>query len=231
LAVVGDIDPARAIDAARSVFDDWSGATVAEVTDAPMPPKAGRQCRVISMMNKSQTDIAYGFATIARQDASYHAYSLMNNILGQYSLGGRLGDSIREQQGMAYYVYSSLEANLMPGPLVIRAGVSPANVNRAIASIDTELRKLVESGPTEQELIESKQYLSGSMPRTLETNMGIATYLQTVEFFGLGLDYDVRLPDLLRSVTHEQVHQAARQAIDPDHATVVVAGPFEGTLV
>ena len=69
------------------------------------------------------------------------------------------------------------------------------------------------------------------MPRTLETNMGIATYLQTVEFFGLGLDYDVRLPDLLRSVTHEQVHRAARQAIDPDHATVVVAGPFEGTLV
>jgi len=230
LAVVGDIDPARAIDAARSVFDDWSGATVAEVTDAPMPPKAGRQCRVISMMNKSQTDIAYGFATIARQDASYHAYSLMNNILGQYSLGGRLGDSIREQQGMAYYVYSSLEANLMPGPLVIRAGVSPANVNRAIASIDTELRKLVESGPTEQELIESKQYLSGSMPRTLETNMGIATYLQTVEFFALGLDYDVRLPDLLRSVTHEQVHQAASRAIDPEHATIVVAGPFEGTL-
>jgi zinc protease len=182
------------------------------------------------MMNKSQTDIAYGFATIARQDASYHAYSLMNNILGQYSLGGRLGDSIREQQGMAYYVYSSLEANLMPGPLVIRAGVSPANVNRAIASIDTELRKLVESGPTEQELIESKQYLSGSMPRTLETNMGIATYLQTVEFFALGLDYDVRLPDLLRSVTHEQVHQAASRAIDPEHATIVVAGPFEGTL-
>lgn len=231
LAVVGDIDPARAIDAARSVFDDWSGGTAAEVTDAPMPPKAGRQCRIVSMMNKSQTDIAYGFATITRQDASYHAYSLMNNILGQYSLGGRLGDSIREQQGMAYYVHSSLEANLMPGPLVIRAGVSPANVTRAVASIDTELRKLVESGPTEQELVESKQYLIGSMPRTLETNMGIATYLQTVEFFGLGLDYDVRLPDLLRSVTHEQVHQAARQAIDPDHATVVVAGPFEGTLV
>ncbi len=182
------------------------------------------------MMNKSQTDIAYGFATIARQDASYHAYSLMNNILGQYSLGGRLGDSIREQQGMAYYVFSSLEANLMPGPLVIRAGVSPANVARAVASIDTELRKLVDAGPTEQELLESKQYLIGSMPRTLETNMGIATYLQTAEFFGLGLDYDVRMPDLLRAVTPEQVHDAARRSINPDHATVVVAGPFEGPL-
>ena len=58
------------------------------------------------MMNKSQTDIAYGFVAIARQDPSYDAHWLMNNILGQYSLGGRLGDSIREQQGMAYYVFN-----------------------------------------------------------------------------------------------------------------------------
>lgn len=230
LAVVGDIDPGRAVDAARASFGEWKGGAAVEVTNLPVPPSAGRASRVVPMMNKSQTDIAYGFATITRQDASYYAYSLMNNILGQYSLGGRLGDSIREQQGMAYYVYSSLDANLMPGPLVIRAGVSPANVTKAVASIDTELRKLVDSGPTEQELQESKQYLIGSMPRTLETNMGIATYLQTIEFFGLGLDYDVRMPDLLRAVTPEQVHHVVRRAIDPADAAVVVAGPFEGPL-
>jgi zinc protease len=230
LAVVGDVEPARAIEAAQSVFGAWKGRTAVDVTNATMPPAAGRQCRVVPMMSKSQTDIAYGFATITRQDPSYPACWLMNNILGQYSLGGRLGDSIREQQGMAYYVYSSLDANLMPGPLVIRAGVSPANVTKAVASIDTELRKLVDSGPTEQELLESKQYLIGSMPRTLETNIGIATYLQTAEFFGLGLDYDLRMPDLLRAVTCEEVHEAARRAVDPDRATVVVAGPYEGPL-
>jgi zinc protease len=241
LALVGDIDPARAIDRAQVVFGEWTPPTVTgsvrlkpDTTNAglntPLHSPRGRQSRVVPMMNKSQTDIAYGFVTIARQDPSYDAYWLMNNILGQYSLGGRLGDSIREQQGMAYYVFSSLDANLMPGPLSIRAGVSPANVSKAVASIDTELRKLVDAGPTEQELQESKQYLIGSMPRALETNIGIATYLQTVEFFGLGLDYDVRMPDLLRAVTREQVHDAARRAIDPDNATVVVAGPFEGPL-
>jgi zinc protease len=230
LAVVGDVEPARAVEAVRASFGDWKGGSAVEVTRVPVPPSAGRHSHVVPMMNKSQTDIAYGFATITRQDASYYAYSLMNNILGQYSLGGRLGDSIREQQGMAYYVFSSLDANLMPGPLVIRAGVSPANVTKAVASIDTELQKLVDSGPTEQELQESKQYLIGSMPRTLETNMGIASYLQTVEFFGLGLDYDTRMPDFLRAVTPEQVHNAARRAINPANATVVVAGPFEGPL-
>lgn len=233
LALVGDIDPARAIDRAHGVFGEWTAPTV--TGSVPLTLDTGtssgnRRTRVVPMMNKSQTDIAYGFVTIARRDSSYDAYWLMNNILGQYSLGGRLGDSIREQQGMAYYVFSSLDANLMPGPLSIRAGVSPANVSKAVASIDTELRALVDGGPTEQELQESKQYLIGSMPRALETNIGIATYLQTVEFFGLGLDYDVRMPDLLRAVTREQVHDAARRAIDPDNATVVVAGPFEGPL-
>ncbi len=246
LALVGDIDSARAIDRAQTVFGKWTAPVVTgsvrlkpDTTSAvPLEPdtpsadmpSSGRRSRVVPMMNKSQTDIAYGFVSIARQDPSYNAHWLMNNILGQYSLGGRLGDSIREQQGMAYYVFSSLDANLMPGPLSIRAGVSPANVNKAVASIDAELRKLVEAGPTEQELQESKQYLIGSMPRALETNVGIATYLQTVEFFGLGLDYDVRMPNLLRAVTREQVHDAARHAIDPDNATVVVAGPFEGPL-
>jgi len=88
----------------------------------------------------------------------------------------------------------------------------------------------VDSGPTEQELQESKQYLIGSMPRTLETNLGIASYLQTVEFFGLGLDYDVRMPDLLRAVTPAHVHDVARRAIVPANAAIVVAGPFEGPL-
>jgi hypothetical protein len=64
------------------------------------------------------------------------------------------------------------------------------------------------------------------MPRTLETNVGIATFLQTAELFGLGLDYDLRLPDLISAVTREQVHEAARATLDPSHATIVVAGPY-----
>ena len=151
----------------------------------------------------------------------------MNNVLGQYSLGGRLGDSIRERQGMAYYVFSGVDANVIRGPLTIRAGVSGDNVEKAIASIDAELTRLAADGPTEQEMKESKQYLIGSMPRNLETNLGIATFLQTSEFFGLGLDYDLRVPDLLAAVTRDDVHAAAR-ALDPSRAVVVVAGPYAG---
>jgi len=229
IALVGDVDPARAVDVTASVFGQWQGARPAAPQMPAVRLTSERRVQVVSMMNKAQTDIAYGFTTLERLDPRYYAFLLMNNILGQYALGGRLGDSIRERQGMAYYTFSSLEASLAPGPLVVRAGVSPANVERAVVSIDAELSTFAAGGPTDRELAESKQYLIGSMPRTLETNVGIATFLQTSELFGLGLDYDLRLPSLLGDVTRDQVHDAAR-ALDPSRATVVVAGPYSGSL-
>jgi zinc protease len=194
-----------------------------------MPSSGERRVRVIPMMNKAQADIAYGFTTILRSDPAFYAYWLMNNILGEYSIGGRLGDSIRERQGMAYYVFSALDANVVPGPLLIRAGVNPGNVDRALASIDEEIRRMATEGPTDRELTESRQYLIGSLPRRLETNVGIATFLQMAEFFNLGTDYDVRVPELLAKVTREDVHAAARAVLDPAKAAVVIAGPYNGS--
>jgi zinc protease len=230
LVMVGDVDPQRAIATAGAVFESWR-ATPAPLPDLPDPATASaRTVRVIPMMNKSQTDIAYGLVTVRRTDPDYYAYWLMNNILGQYSLGGRLGESIRERQGMAYYAFSALDAHVIPGPLVVRAGVSAANVERAIASIDRELQAMATEGPTEKEMRESRQYLIGSMPRNLETNLGIATFLQIEELFQLGLDYDLRLPNLLGALTPDAVREAARRALDPNRAVVVVAGPYDGQL-
>jgi zinc protease len=230
LALVGDVEPARAVAAAGQALASWMPAAVPPPIFPPIPEATRRRVQTIAMMNKAQADIAYGFTSIERADPAYYAYWLLNNVLGQYSLGGRLGDSIREKQGMAYYVFSALDANVIPGPLTIRAGVNPANVERAVASIDAELTKLSADGPTEKELAESKQYLIGSMPRNLETNLGISNFLQTIEFFGLGLDYDVRLPSLLQAVTRDEVHAAARAALQPEKAAIAVAGPYSGAL-
>ena len=225
--VVGDVPVGRATDVAARAFEGWDVPPPEPLTVSPAAPATGRRRLVIPMMNKAQADVAYGFIAVTRSDPSYYACWLMNNVLGQYSMGGRLGDSIRERQGMAYYAFSNLDANVVEGPLTIRAGVSPANVDRAVSSIDEEVGRLAREGITPQELSESQQYLIGSMPRALETNMGIAGFLQTAEFFGLGLDYDLRLPGFLLAVTLDDVHTAARRLLDPDRATVVIAGPYE----
>lgn len=228
LAIVGDIEPARAVAAAADAFGDWRGSG-AEDTGVPSPVRrTDRQISVVPMPSKAQADIAYGFVTITRTDPAYYAWWVMNTVLGQYGIGGRIGDDVREQQGLAYYAFSSFDPHVVPGPLVIRAGVDGANVDRVIETIDAQVAKLAAEGPTSEEIADTKHFLIGSLPRTLETNAGIAFFLQAAEHFDLGLDYDLRLPALIEGVTRESAHQAAAQ-LDPSAAAIAIAGPYQRT--
>jgi zinc protease len=225
LAIVGDVLPEHALERAMDEFEGWTAEPPAPATVPAPPSSPGRRTRVIAMPGKTQTDIAYGFTTIRRLDPRYYAYWMMNNVLGQFGLGGRLADNIRERQGMAYYAFSTLDPTAGEAPLLVRAGVDPANVDRAVAAIDHEMAALAADGPTATELGETRAYLIGSIPRLLETNQSIAAFLQTSEEYGLGLDFDQRLPSLIDNVTAEEIHAAAAEVLDPARAAVAVAGP------
>jgi zinc protease len=224
LAVVGAVSPDRAADVAARVLGGWA-ASPAPDPDLPAPAGVpGRRLLRVPVPGKAQAEIAYGLLGLPRRDADWNAAWLMIHILGQYALGGRLGDRIREREGMAYHAYATLEADYVAGPLVVAAGVDHGNVDRTIAAIDEELRRFLADGPTAQEVDESRQYLVGALPRMLETNAGIAALLQTAEAFGLGLDYDTRIREQLAEVRVDDVHAVARRLLDPDRAAIVVAG-------
>ncbi len=228
LVIAGDVEPSRALGCASDAFADWTAVEPSTRAVPPVMPADTRRRIVSPMPGKSQADVAYGFVTISRLDPQYYAYWVMNNILGQFGLGGRLAENIRERQGMAYYAFSGFDPSVGPGPLVIRAGVDPRNVDRAVEAIDVEVGALGHDGPTEQELAETKQFLIGSIPRLLETNQSIAAFLQTSEFFGLGLDHDRRLPELIDAVTMDEVRAAAAAVLRPERAAVAIAGPPAG---
>jgi zinc protease len=225
IVIVGDVRTVDAVAQVAAAFDGWDGVAAPEREVPHVSRTPARQQVVLEMPDKSQSDIAYGFISISRLDPAYCDHWVMNNVLGQFGLGGRLAENIRERQGMAYYAFSSFDPSLGPGPLVIRAGVDPANVERTIAAIDAEVGAMGREGATERELLETRQFLIGSIPRMLETNQSIATFLQTAEFFGLGLDYDRRLPALLQAVTLDDVKAAAAGVLHPERASVAVAGP------
>jgi zinc protease len=226
IAIVGDVDPDRATEAAGDLFGGWRTDVERSAPQFPSVPRRGsRVVDVIPMPNKAQADIAYGFVTVSRTDPAFYDYWVMNTILGQYGLGGRIGDDVRERQGLAYYAYSSFDPHIVPGPLIVRAGVDGANVDRALATIDRNITAMAAEGPTAEELADTKRFLIGSLPRMLETNAGIAFFLQTIEEFGLGLDYDVRLPALIEEVTRDGAHAAA-SGLSPEHAAVAIAGPY-----
>ena len=225
VAIVGHVSPEHGLRRAAVELEDWAAGS-SELYTLPAPPAStARRKQVIHVPGKSQSEVAYGFTAIRRLDPRYDTYFVLNNILGQFGLGGRLAENIRERQGMAYYAFSTLDPSIGIGPLIVRAGVDPDNVERTIEAIDHEVGTLGREGPTADELEQSKEFLIGSIPRTLETNAGIAAFLQSEEQFGLGLDYDRRLADDLRAVTLEQVAEAARELLQPDRAAVAVAGP------
>jgi zinc protease len=227
LVVVGDVRAPRVVERAAEELAGWNGSRPEPVPIPSPEPITSRRRKVIAMPGKPQTDIAYGFTTIRRLDPRYYAYWMMNNILGQFGLGGRLAENIRERQGMAYYAFSSCDPNVGEGPLLVRAGVDPANVERAVEAIDKEVRDLGTDGPTPTEVVETREYLIGSIPRLFETNQSIAAFLQNCDMFGLGLDYDQRLPSLLAAVTRDEIAAAAAEVLRPERASLAIAGPHE----
>lgn len=232
LIVVGGVESARALEAATRSCEGWGGspdgpaglrAAIGEVPDAPPLPET--VSRTVRIRDKSQSDIALGFPSIRRTDERFHAATLMNSILGQFAMGGRLGRSVREEQGMAYYTYSRLDPSVGPGPLLVRAGVAPDHVERAVESIRTELDTIRREPVASSELEDARSATVRSLPRTLESNEGMAGLLHRIELFDLGLDYLDRFAERFERVTIDDVREAARELLHPDRYGLAVAGP------
>jgi len=174
---------------------------------------------------KSQSDLIIGTAGPPRKAPNYMAANLGNNILGHFGLMGRVGDVVREKAGLAYYAYSSLGGGSGPGPWAVAAGVNPSNEEKATDLVFKELARFTDELVTEEELSDSQSNFIGSMPLSLETNGGVAEALLNVERHNLGLDYYRRFPDEIRSITREQIREAAASYLPNDKMAVTIAGP------
>lgn len=237
VAVAGAVDPVEAVQKIRDVWlgdehGDWQPASPRPPQQVPglVYPGGGSQLpelrrEVRDMPDKAQTDIVLGVPGIARQDPDYYNARTANTILGTFGMGGRLGDRVRNEQGMAYYIYSQLSAHLGPGPWRVVTGVNPANVSRAIDTVMAEIRRIQDEPVSEAELDDAKAYMTGSLPLALETNEGVASTLLDMEFYDLGLDYLQRYPDIINTVSVEEVQAAAQRVFPRDAYALAIAGP------
>lgn len=225
-SVVGGISFAEAVATIERTLGDWAAEGLLppfSIPPAPLPIPGQRQ--EATLAGKSQSDITIGHPSIPRSDPDYYALELANLILGRFGLGGRLGKSVRETQGLAYSIGSGLEGSLGPGAWAARAGVAPANVERVITSILTEIEHIRQEPVSAEELADAQDYLTGSLPLGLESQDGVARIALDIEMYGLGLDYLDHYPAIIRTLTGEQLQEAARRHLHPAHAVISVAGP------
>lgn len=228
VVVVGDVQPQRVRDTLEQALGGWQPPGEPPAFEVPEAQSLTERRRYVrTMTNKTQADIVLGTIGLARRDEAYYAARLGDLILGHLGLMGRLGETVRDQQGLAYYASSSLEGGLGRGPWSVRAGVNPANVDQAIESIRTEINRFRDEPVTDQELEDGQDYLTGSLPLRLERNEGIADTLLDIDLYQLGDDYVIRFPDLIRAVTKEQIQAAAQTYLDPEHYALAIVGPYE----
>ena len=235
LAVVGAVDPAAVCDLAERTIGTWSADAAAasqadwrkalDAADAPPTAPAEPRREDLAIEGKTQTEFLLGWLGIRRTDPSYYATVVANFILGQLGLGGRIGSNVRDTQGLAYHASSYAVPGLTRQPWSIRAGINPANVDRAIEASLHEARRLADTPPDAEELRLSKQALIGSLPLRLERNDGIANMLLLMERYGLGLDYLGAYPGLIEAVTADDVRDATAAVMADPAYTLVTAGP------
>lgn len=226
IAIVGAVEPQAAVAAIQSTLGDWVNPHQEPLPE--MPPLAPVQASTRKSLNipgKSQADLVLGCQAPERLSPDYFPLRVGNNILGEFGMMGRLGQSVREKAGLAYYAYSSLNASKGPGAWEMIAGVNPTNIDQAIELMTVEIRKFVSEPVTEEELTDTKSLFLGRMPLMFESNSGVAISLLNIERFDLGLDYYLNYPQTIQAITAEQILQSSRKYLDPDRLAIAIAGP------
>jgi zinc protease len=226
IAIVGAIDPGKAVEAVERVLGGWQvpGQVEAPALPAHKPVKKTVKHHHV-LAGKSQSDLVVGMIGPRRNAPEYFAASLGNSVLGQFGMMGRIGEVVREKSGLAYYASSSLNAGTGPGSWEVNAGVNPKNLKKAIDLIEQELCRFVKSGVTKEELADSQANYIGRLPLSLESNSGVAGALLNIERYNLGLDYYQRYESMVRAVTRADVLETTRKYIDPDRLVISTAGP------
>jgi len=182
--------------------------------------------RTIDIPARPQLDLIFGVLAMRRHSEDYYAAVVANVILGELGMMGRLGASIRDELGLVYDIGSDLYANRAQRPWIVSAGVAPEHLDETIAGIEGEIDRMREQLVSQEEMDDARTLLIGSLPLHLETNEGIAGYLLNVASYDLGLDYVKRYPDIVSTVTAQDVREVMRRYWPRGRAVITAAGTF-----
>ena len=181
--------------------------------------------REIAMPYKRQADILIGGEATSRTDPDYESLNLLNVILGELGFMGRLGQRVRDKEGLAYSASSFINAGLFGGSWTALAGVNPRNVTRALELMREELERARREPVGKEELDDAKQNQIGSALMELESTEGIARTSHNLTHFTLGLDYFSKRRQMYKKIETEDLQRMAKKYLDPLRLSTVIIGP------
>ncbi len=224
LIAVGDFEVDELRDRARKALGRLANGAL-----GPLPPPQDTEggdagVYLVDRPEAVQTELRLGHVGVERRHPDFTTLAVMSFLLGG-KFTSRLNLNLRERHGFTYGIFSSFSRRRARGPFTVSSAVNTENVGAAIAEIRGELERLVAEPVTAEELEETKSYILGVFPYTVQSLEGISARLRDIAVHDLPLDHWQRYPAEVQAVTIEDVQLAARRHLDPDRLTVVAVGP------
>ncbi|MGQ4275252.1 M16 family metallopeptidase [Terrihabitans sp. B22-R8] len=222
VAVVGAIDAATLGPALDRIFGALPAEPQLKAVAETTPQNIGEN-QIIDL-DVPQTTILFGRSGLVRDDPDYIPAVVMNHILGGGTFTSRLFSEVREKRGLAYSVYSYLDPMDRSG--ILAGGVATKNerAGEAIALIEEQFKTFAADGPTEDELVKAKKYLTGSYALNFDSSVKIARGLKQIRLNRLPIDYIDNRNALIEAVTVDDVKRVAARLLGNGDLLVVAVG-------
>lgn len=169
-----------------------------------------------------QAHLCLGFKGLPVYNDNIFSMVILNNILGG-SMSSRLFQQVREQQGLAYSVFSYHSSFLDTGLLTIYAGTGKNQLTLLKDTILATIHQLIEKGITDKELKNSKEQLKGNMVLGLESTSSRMSRNGRNELL---LNRHRNLDEMVHAidaVTHEQIRFVIDNVFNQDYSSALVS--------
>ncbi len=173
-----------------------------------------------------QTHFCLGVRAYNMFDPRRYALSLMAIILGG-NMSSRLFISVRERNGLAYYVHTSSEYTTDAGYLVTQAGIKNDSLGKAITLILREYSDLKNKKITPKELKKAKDYLRGKMALSLDATDAQASFYAMQEVMGQKVLTPEQKLKIVDKVTVNDIKNVAEDIFRLENINLAVIGPIE----
>jgi predicted Zn-dependent peptidase len=190
-------------------------------------PRTAPHITLRSKTELEQVHICIGVPSYPLTDRRRFAASLLNSVLGG-GMSSRLFQNIREQQGLAYSIFSDLNSYRDTGALSVYAGTSLETAEQLIRSVLDEFRRITNDPVDEEELRRAKDHLKGATLLALE---GSGQRMSSLARYHIYFDRHFSPQELiamLESVTIEEIQVIAREFFQSDRLAASVVGNLNG---
>ena len=230
IGIVGDFEPEKVAPAIEKILNNWkSGTSFKSIERTAKTDVSGSKENIVTPDKANAVFLAGLSFTLSDESPSSIPLQIGNFILGGGTLSSRLGDRIRQKEGLSYGVSSSLTvpSRGSDARFTINAITNPANIDKVEVAAMEELRRFIKDGPTELEMTDSKKAFLESLKISRSADQTIANQLSSNLNLGRSFAFIAEQETRIANLKAEDVREAFQRFIDPKKLVVIRAGDFK----